>query len=310
MPGVQRADRQPAGGTAGRARQPAPRPAVPARWPPYAHLGRATALVAFLVVVLGAAVWNSVETLVESRPDGLLWQVLAGPALTPLAAAPADPGDRPGPRPADAAAGPRTAWPAAGPETPAGRAPDPPVAAVLPAAPAAPTASVAPPASLSAGSRERPGRPRRYALEFGPFGTAAEAERVERRLSQAGHPTVRFRRDSGADLFGTFVGPLPGVAEAQAVVSALAHEGFPEAVVHGTGQAVRVRVGEPRPLREAVALAERLRGAGHPVRVLLQPGEAVVFYVRLGNFGSREEAEEWAAELAGLDLEHHLVRVR
>ena len=67
------------------------------------------------------------------------------------------------------------------------------------------------------------------------------------------------------------------------------------------------RVGAPLPLRGAVELAERVRAAGHHVRVAAQPSEAPAFVIRHGNFASRDEAEAKRSELVQLDLPAHQV---
>ena len=55
---------------------------------------------------------------------------------------------------------------------------------------------------------------------------------------------------------------------------------------------VTVRVGAPTPLRTAVQLAEKLRGAGYDARVATEPTRAGQVSLRHGNFASRAEAEE------------------
>lgn len=154
------------------------------------------------------------------------------------------------------------------------------------------------------------GSAERFAVEFGPFASAAEAERVERALGEAGRQTVRFRRRMGGNLFAVLIERLPARRDAEALAAALAEQGFGEAVVVGPEEAPAVRVGDPLPLRAAVQLAERLRARGHPVRLAAQPGEAVAFVVRHGNFDSRREAEERAADLARLGFPNHVVRVK
>ncbi|HBH01992.1 MAG TPA: hypothetical protein DDZ42_08745, partial [Candidatus Rokubacteria bacterium] len=55
---------------------------------------------------------------------------------------------------------------------------------------------------------------------------------------------------------------------------------------------------------------ERLRAAGHEVRVTVQPGEATMYVVRHGNFATSEEAEVKARELVRLGLASQVVRAR
>jgi uncharacterized protein involved in exopolysaccharide biosynthesis/Mrp family chromosome partitioning ATPase len=224
----------------------------------------------------------------------------------------------PAPRPEQAAA-PATATDAR-PASPA------PVAAVVPVAPRAPAPSLGPStvtrAIPSAGVRESAPRENgakdapvvaqspRFAVEFGPFLTGAEAEKTERQLNQAGHQTVRFRQQTGAALYAVLIERVPGAREAQAVVGTLREQGLPESEVVGAGDALSVRVGEPMLLRAAVQLAESLRSKGYQVRVAAQPGEAQTFVIRHGNFASREEADARGAELSRVGLPNHVVRAK
>ncbi len=150
----------------------------------------------------------------------------------------------------------------------------------------------------------------RFAVEFGPFLTGTEAEKTERQLNQAGHQTVRFRQQTGAALYAVLIERVAGAREAEAIVTTLRDQGFPEAAGFGGGDSITVRVGEPMLLRAAVELAEGLRAKGHQVRVAAQSGEAQTFVIRHGNFASRGEAEARAAELGRLGLVNHVVRAK
>jgi hypothetical protein len=59
-----------------------------------------------------------------------------------------------------------------------------------------------------------------------------------------------------------------------------------------------------------VDLAERARALGHPVRVAAEPGEAVAYVIRHGQFASRGDAETKAEELGRLGLSHQVIQVR
>jgi succinoglycan biosynthesis transport protein ExoP len=150
----------------------------------------------------------------------------------------------------------------------------------------------------------------RFAVEFGPFLTAADAERTERQVNQAGYQTVRFRQQTGAALYAVLIGRESGAREAEVIVTTLREQGFPESVVLGAGDSLSVRVGEPLLLHGAVQLAEGLRAKGYQVRVAAQPGEAQTFVIRHGNFASREEADARGAELGRLGLRNHVVRAK
>jgi hypothetical protein len=147
----------------------------------------------------------------------------------------------------------------------------------------------------------------RFAVEFGPFPTASEAERVERQLSQAGHQTVRFRQQTGAALYAVLI---ERVADPESLIDTLREQGFADAVLVRNGAGPSVRVGEPMVLRGSVQLAEKLRAQGHQVRIAAQPGEAITFVIRHGNFASRDEAERRSGDLSRLGLPNHVVRVR
>jgi hypothetical protein len=149
----------------------------------------------------------------------------------------------------------------------------------------------------------------RFAVEFGPYVTTDDAERVERQLAQAGLPSARFRQRTGGGLSGVLLEQMPAGRDAGALVVTLREQGFGEAsVVRQDPPAVRL--GEPLPLRGAVELAERARALGYQVRVAAQPGEAVAYTIRHGNFGSRLEAEAKARELGRLGLSRQVIQVR
>lgn len=272
---------------------------------------------ALLVVLAGALAaaafaWRAGWINVDPRsfwrdltPRALLRLKLETPAPRPVVpapaprefAAPAPPPVRPAepPAPAPPPAPPRAAVP-----RPAAKAADtPPAPAPAPAAAAPPKATGAP---VPAGAR--------FAVELGPFVTQADAARVERRLTQAGYQTVRFRQETGAAVYAVLIEKVPTARAAQALVQSLREQGFGDAVVLGGSEPLSVRVGAPLPLRGAVQAAERLRAAGHQVRVSAQPGEATMFVVRHGNFATSEDAEAKGRELLRLGLANQVVRVK
>jgi succinoglycan biosynthesis transport protein ExoP len=152
--------------------------------------------------------------------------------------------------------------------------------------------------------------PARFAIEFGPFVSAVDAEIVERRLTEAGYSTVRSRQKSGTTAYAVLIERVPTAHEARRVAATLREQGIGDAVVVSADPVV-LRVGTPLPLRGAVELAERLRAAGHQVRIAAQPGEASALIVRHGAFASREEAEVKRRELGQLDLPaNQVVQVR
>jgi len=220
------------------------------------------------------------------------------------------------------------------PSSPAARAPAP-LQAMAPPAPAPPPSSepsvppITPgPVAAAPGPSERPGftappgksepvapsggglAGARFAVEFGPFVTAPEAERVERQLNEAGYHTARFRQQTGAALYAVLIEKISSTRAAQTLVATLREQGFGDAFVVGEREPLSVQVGLPLPLRGAVQTAERLRASGHPVRVAAQPGEAVTFAIRHGNFATPGEAQAKGQELMRLGLGNQVVRVK
>jgi hypothetical protein len=146
-------------------------------------------------------------------------------------------------------------------------------------------------------------------VEFGPFATTADAERVELQLIQAGLATARYRQQTGAGLYAVLIERLPAGRDPQALLAALRERGFAGASLLAQDPPA-IRLGEPLPLRGAVDLAERARAQGHPVRVAAEPGEAVAYVIRHGSFASRREAETKAEELGRLGLSLQVIQVR
>jgi cell division protein FtsN len=172
----------------------------------------------------------------------------------------------------------------------------------------APKAVVTP--APSATGPARPAAPPRFAVEFGPFFSPSEAERIERRLIQSGYQTVRFRQQTASTVYAVMIERVPTARDAQALVGRLREQGFGDATVVGRSEPLAVRVGEPLPLRGAVQLAEKLRAGGHQVRVAAEGGDAITYVIRHGNFGSREEAEAKSEDLIRLGLPNQAVQVQ
>jgi SPOR domain len=131
--------------------------------------------------------------------------------------------------------------------------------------------------------------------------SAADAEQVERRLIVAGYATVRSRQTSEVTAYAVLIERVPTPHDATVVTASLREHGIGDAVIVSTDPVV-LRVGALLPLRGAVELAERVRAAGHQVRIAAQAGQAPVLIVRHGAFASREAAEARRRELGQLDL--------
>src|SRR5262245_20681334 len=72
--------------------------------------------------------------------------------------------------------------------------------------------------------------PSRFAIEFGPFVSAADAEIVERRLTEAGYATVRSRQRSGATSYAVLVERVPTTHEAKRLAATLREQGNGDSV--------------------------------------------------------------------------------
>jgi len=264
-------------------------------------------VVALLAALGGLAGWRLGWFGGAPRPKELLRQRLEAPPTSPA------PRDSSVPRPATPLVPPVTLAPEAlAPPLEAPGAVGPGAAGatmvVEPPAVAASPTPVRPAPVPSAGAGPTSGA--RFAVEFGPFMTAPEAERVERQLNEAGFQTVRFRQQTGAALYAVLIEKIPGARDAQTLIAALREQGFGGAFVVGEREPLSVQVGLPLPLRGAVHTAERLRASGHAVRIAVQPGEAVTFAIRHGNFATLQEAETKGQELIRLGLGNQVVRVK
>ena len=219
-----------------------------------------------------------------------------------------------------------------GPPVAAAVSPDPPPAPPIASAsppPATPPASASPPATAPpaapAPARDEPREaaapapgapgppapaPVRYALALGTFAVSEDAERVEAKLNQAGFSTVRFRQQVPAKLFAVLISSLRDPEEGQTTIERLQKDGYAQGVLMVGRTGVTVRVGAPTPLRTAVQLAEKLRGAGYDARVATEPTRAGQVSLRHGNFASRAEADEASREVARLGVPNEVIQIR
>jgi hypothetical protein len=244
------------------------------------------------------------------------------PALSPAPGVSPTPGVSPAPRPSapqssvpapQSSAPMMSLGPAVTPPAPVERAAsaDRPASAERPAAtersaaaaPAAPKPAACPARQRSRGRRALRDRVR-------PVHDRARG-RARRAAAERGRlPDGALRQQTGAGLYAVLIEKIPAARDAQALVASLRQQGFAEAFVVGEREPLSVQVGLPLPLRGAVQTAEKLRASGHQVRVAAQPGEAVVFALRHGNFATSGEAEAKGQELMRLGLGNQVVRVK
>jgi cell division septation protein DedD len=282
-------------------------------------------LVALALLLVGLLRWG--DHFLSPGPSGgihrllQLWAASRPPdetaAAPPVASAPTTATDAPVSPPGPVA--PPVTSPEPPPVTPP-VASTPPAVATPPASPApSPTAPAAPapareePRDVVAAApapAPPPPAPVRYALALGTFAVPEDAERVEAKLNQAGFSTVRFRQQVPAKLFAVLVASLKDPEEGQATIERLQKDGYAQSVLLVGRSGVTVRVGAPTPLRTAVQLAEKLRGAGYDARVSTEPTRAGQVSLRHGNFASRVEAEEASREVARLGVPNEVIQIR
>ncbi len=291
----------------------------------YRHVWPGVLLLAALALLLvGLLRWG--DHFLSPGPSGgihrllQLWAASRPPdesvAAPPVTSAPSPTTDAPASPP-----GPSSP-PVVSPEPPA----TPPVASASSPSPT-PPAPASPPAAAPRASPTReepreaaapapaaPGPPTpapvRYALALGTFAVSEDAERVEAKLNQAGFSTVRFRQQVPAKLFAVLIASLKDPEEGQATVERLQRDGYAQSVLLVGRAGVTVRVGTPTPLRTAVQLAEKLRGAGYDARVSTEPTRAGQVSLRHGNFASRAEADEASREVARLGVPNEVIQIR
>jgi len=234
-------------------------------------------------------------------PPAIVPPVTAPPAVRPLVDTLAPPAPTPlTPRRAAIDVSPAVAPPVIAPGPPA-ISPAPAVSRSMSPSLSAPALSMTPPPAPAVVTAEPVKERSRFALVFGPFASSADAEKLERILIKAGHDTRRTRQDAGPTLYAVLIERVPTPDDARTIIGLLREQAIGEATIVATDPLV-VRVGELRPLRGAVALAERVRKAGYRVRVAAQSTDKIEYVIRHGRFASREEAEARRRELARLSV--------
>jgi cell division protein FtsN len=272
-------------------------------------------LAGLVATIGGALVWRAARNAPPSTPREALRERLnapPAPAIPPPAPAPAKPAVAvPAAGGASPAPGPSAATPATVPPPPAAAPPasDAAAPAVATTAAVVATPREPAPAATPVANATAPPAPR-FAIEIGPFTSASEADQVERQLEQHGFPAARVRQPGRVSLYAVVIEKVGTPREADALVRRLREQGFEDTVLLGDDGPLSVRVGQPLPLRGAVAVGEKLRALGHPVRVASQPGEVATFVVRHGAYASREQAGEKGEALKRLGLTTQIVQVR
>ena len=158
----------------------------------------------------------------------------------------------------------------------------PPAKAKPPAPETAKAAKETPKAAKEPSGESLPPAPtaaRRYGLEFPPFVTTVETEEYERRLKEAGLPTLRTTTDVDGGLYALIVGPLPSAAKASEAMTELrAKPAVPSSPTEGEGGFVFSD--GPYVLREVVQRAMEIREKGYGVRIVRAEGRAPLYVIR------------------------------
>jgi uncharacterized protein involved in exopolysaccharide biosynthesis/Mrp family chromosome partitioning ATPase len=241
---------------------------------------------------------------VPPAPPAVVPPLTAPPAVTPFTDAPPPaPSTAPRPRTSMVPTPPASITAAAPALVGAGAPVLTPPALISPPPPSAPPRARRPAAPSPDAVFDTSPQPEaaRFGLVFGPFASIAEAEKVERMLMKAGLQTVRTRQAGAPALYAVLIERVATPNDARALITALRDQGLGEATMTST-EPVVVQVAEPRPLRGAVELAERLRKAGHRVRVAAQSTDRGTYVIRHGSFATRDEAEARNRELARLSV--------
>ena len=169
---------------------------------------------------------------------------------------------------------------------------------------AKPPAREAPPA-MGAAPRG-PAAQRRYGLEFPPFVTMTEAEVYEKRLKEAGLPTLRTVTDVDGSLYTILVGPFPTAAKANEAVSELrAKPGTP---TESRGEYF-VSDG-PHVLREVVQRATEIKAKGYAVKIVRAEGKAPLYIIRTAATLDTAQAQKLSSHYRSLGFPNSVVPSR
>lgn len=179
-----------------------------------------------------------------------------------------------------------------------------------PGAPA-PRVTAKPPARQAPTAVREPGRAappaaKRYGLEFPPFVTMAEAEAYERRLKEAGLPTLRTATDVDGSLYMLLVGPFPTAAKASEAMTELrAKPGAPAEAeggfVFGDG---------PHILRDVVQRAIEIKGKGYGVKIVRAEGKAPLYIIRTAATLDTAQAQKLSSHYRSLGFPNSVVPSR
>ncbi|MBI4610627.1 MAG: SPOR domain-containing protein [Candidatus Rokubacteria bacterium] len=160
------------------------------------------------------------------------------------------------------------------PQAPTAQAPAP-----APATPPARQPAPPPKEATPEPAAEAPATPRRYGIEFPPFATLGEADAYQRRLKDAGLPTLRVTSHLDDGLYTLIIGPFPNLADAGEARAQLGARPGGSASPR-EGDAGFVFSEGPDVLREVVQRALAARGKGYGARIVRAEGRAPLYVIR------------------------------
>lgn len=177
--------------------------------------------------------------------------------------------------------------------------------AAKPPARQAPTTAKEPDGAKGA-APQGPAVARRYGLEFPPFVTMGEAQEYERRLKEAGLPTLRTVTDVDGSLYMLLVGPFQTAAKAtEAMTELRAKPGVPAEAeggfVFGDG---------PHILRDVVQRAIEIKGKGYGVKVVRAEGKAPLYIIRTAATLDTAQAQKLSGHYRSLGFPNSVVPSR
>ena len=146
------------------------------------------------------------------------------------------------------------------------------------------------------------GSPVAFRLQVGAFLDHRNADRLVERLRSQGFEVADRVVEQGRVLHRVLASPGEGEPH-DVLLERLRTLGFTPELI---GDAVAVTA--PVPLHEAVDASRRLRAAGITVRLEKAIGAATFRVVRVGRYGTAEEAERARADLAARGIEGFVVR--
>jgi cell division protein FtsN len=151
--------------------------------------------------------------------------------------------------------------------------------------------------------------PGTYALQVGAFAVKTNAERLQKRLEEKGHTVAVRQATPRVPRHRVLVGEFTAQADAEAERENVIVAGVKGAKVVSAGSGkFTVEAGTFRSLDDAIDLARELQRAGLASRIDSRPQTTGLYQVRVGAYGSRQEAQAQVESLRREGLSPIVVR--